>query len=106
MATTVDDIFAEFRDDARSMRDLGDRFERLIQAFLTKDPVYADLFSDVWMWSEWPDRNNKPATGIDPVARERADSPFQNGTFCSLKLRLTRLLIFLFSAWRFRYPLK
>ena len=39
--------------------------------YLLTDPQYADLFSDVWLWSEWPDRWG-PDTGIDLVARERA----------------------------------
>lgn len=72
MSTSIHDILDEFRDDARHNRDLGDRFESLVRAFLTKDPVYADLFSDVWLWMEWPDRKGKGDTGIDIVAQERA----------------------------------
>jgi predicted helicase len=76
MSNTIYGILQELRDDARNNRDLGDKFERLIQAFLTKDPYYADLFSDVWLWMEWPDRGNKPDTGIDLVARERDDPEY------------------------------
>jgi len=53
-AITLDTILTQFRDDARNNRDLGDRFERMIQQFLRVDPLYAALFSEVWMWNEWP----------------------------------------------------
>lgn len=72
MKQTIHDILAIFHEEARSKRDLGDKFERLIASFLTKDPLYAELYSDVWLWMEWPGRNNKPDTGIDLVAKERA----------------------------------
>ena len=70
LTSSIHDILAELRDDARNNRDLGDKFERLIQAFLSKDPYYADLFSDVWLWMEWPDRaEGLPAFCCDLAAR-------------------------------------
>ena len=71
MATTVRDILAEFREAAYHKRDMGDRFERLFANYLHTEPYYKDRFSDVWMWSEWPGRGNRPDTGIDLVAKER-----------------------------------
>jgi predicted helicase len=73
---SVKDILNFFREEARNNRDLGDKFERLIAAFLTKDPYYANHYSNVWLWSEWPGRNNQPDTGIDLVAQERATGDF------------------------------
>jgi predicted helicase len=73
---TIKDILEYFREEARNNRDLGDKFERLIAAFLTKDPYYANHFSNVWLWMEWPGRNNMPDTGIDLVAQERATGDF------------------------------
>ena len=73
---TIKDILEYFREEARNNRDLGDKFERLIAAFLTKDPYYANHFSDVWLWMEWPGRNNMGDTGIDLVAQERATGDF------------------------------
>jgi len=55
---TLQSLLTQLRDDARNNRDLGDRFERLIQQLLLIDPLYAGLFSDVWMWNEWPDKKN------------------------------------------------
>ena len=76
MKQTIQDILEIFREEAASNRDLGDKFERLIASFLTKDPYYANHFSNVWLWMEWPGRNNQPDTGIDLVAQERATGDF------------------------------
>lgn len=70
--TTIHDILEEFRQEAESKRDLGDRFERLMQAYFKIDPYYQDLFSNVWLWMEYPKRGDAPDTGIDLVAEERA----------------------------------
>ena len=51
-ARTIHHILAQFRDEATSNRDLGDRFERLICRYLELDPLYADRFSHVWMWND------------------------------------------------------
>ena len=59
-----------FREHAGSEREKGELFERLMQAYLRIDPVFADQFSDVWLWAEYPDRGNRPDTGIDLVARD------------------------------------
>ena len=44
---TVHDILEYFREEAANNRDLGDKFERLFAAYLTKDPYYANHFSNV-----------------------------------------------------------
>ena len=56
MKQTIHDILEYFREEARNNRDLGDKFERLIAAHLTKDAYYANHFSDVWLWMECPAR--------------------------------------------------
>lgn len=70
--TSLGHILAQFRDDARNNRDLGDRFERMMQQFFRVDPLYAALFSDVWMWNEWPRKGQVGDVGIDLVAQHRA----------------------------------
>lgn len=69
-------ILEQFRDDARNNRDLGDRFERMIQQFLRVDPLYAALFSEVWLWNEWPLKGQVGDIGIDLVAQDRATGEF------------------------------
>ena len=69
--TSVSDILTELRATASDNRDLGDRFERLMVAYLQTDPLYADRYSNVWRWVDWPDRGVETDTGIDLVAEER-----------------------------------
>lgn len=71
MATTIHDILSQLRASALDERDKGDKFERLMQGYFRTDPQWAQQFSDVWLWSEWPGRDGKPDTGIDLVAKER-----------------------------------
>ncbi len=71
MTTSIHDILSELRSVAYDERDKGDRFERLMQAYLTIEPAYQQLYSDVWMWKDYPERNGRKDTGIDLVARAR-----------------------------------
>lgn len=80
--TTIHALLEQFREAATSNRELGDKFERLIANYLVTDPIYASLYSDVWLWSEWPDRKNKPDTGIDLVAKKRA-----TGDYCAIQCK-------------------
>jgi predicted helicase len=68
---TIYDVLDQLRASATSEADKGSRLERLFKAYLQIDPVYADQFSDVWLWNEWPDRGGKHDTGIDLVAKDR-----------------------------------
>ena len=65
-----DKILEKYRKISFSERDKGDRFERLIQAYLRTDPRYAYLFKNVWLWNEFPQRGDFGGkdTGIDLVA--------------------------------------
>ena len=51
---TFQDILAKYRAISFSERDKGDRFERLMQAFLQTVPWYAGMFRHVWLWREFP----------------------------------------------------
>lgn len=73
---SLGEILAQFRDDARNNRDLGDRFERMMQQFFRVDPLYAGLFSEVWMWNEWPLKGQVGDVGIDLVAQHRATGEY------------------------------
>lgn len=68
--TPFQTILKQYRDLSFSERDKGDRFERLMQAYLQTDPKYADQFKYVWMWNEFPARKDFGGqdTGIDLVA--------------------------------------
>ena len=68
--TSLKKIIKQYSDYSFSERDKGDRFERLIQAYLKTDPKYATLFAEVWMWNEFPHREELSGKdiGIDLVA--------------------------------------
>lgn len=68
---TIYDILKEFRDESFSEKYKGIRFERLMRAWLKTDPRYTDLFETVWLWEEFPFRDELGGTdtGIDLVAR-------------------------------------
>ena len=72
MTVTIHDVLDDLRADALDERDKGDRFERFVATYLRTEPEWVQRFSDVWLWSEWPDRGNRTDTGIDLVA-QRAD---------------------------------
>lgn len=63
-------VLDKYRKISFSERDKGDRFERLMQAYLKTDPKYAYLFKKVWLWNEFPGREDLGGgdTGIDLVA--------------------------------------
>lgn len=63
-------ILDKYRKISFSERDKGDRFERLMQAYLLTDPKYADLFKKVYLWNEFPGKKDLGGgdTGIDLVA--------------------------------------
>lgn len=68
---TFKSILEKFRKYALSERDKGNKFEKLMQAYLQTDPKYATLFSRVWLWNEFPFRKDFGGkdTGVDLVAK-------------------------------------
>ena len=63
-------VLEKYRKISFSERDKGDRFERLMQAYLRTDPKYAYRFKNVWLWNEFPGKLDLGGgdTGIDLVA--------------------------------------
>ena len=51
---TFDDILEKIRKESANTRDLGDRFEKITEAFLKTDKLYANRFHKVWLWKSWP----------------------------------------------------
>jgi predicted helicase len=70
-STTFDSVLDQLYFSAKTERDKGTKFERLVKRYLELEPKYADQFSDVWLWTEWPGRNGQVDTGIDLVAKDR-----------------------------------
>ena len=68
---TIDELLIKYRDENISERDKGAKFERLMKNFLMTNPVYRGKFSDVWLWSEFPFRDELGIVdlGIDIVCK-------------------------------------
>jgi predicted helicase len=66
-------ILEKYRKLSFSERDKGDRFERLMQAYLLTEPQYSGKFSNVWMWNDFPGRKDFGGkdVGIDMVAKTK-----------------------------------
>lgn len=63
-------VLEKYRKISFTEKDKGSRFERLMQAYLKTDPKYAFKFKHVWLWEEFPAKNDLGGsdTGIDLVA--------------------------------------
>ncbi|RXR20189.1 DEAD/DEAH box helicase [Flavobacterium stagni] len=63
-------ILDKYRKISFSQKDKGERFERLMQGYLQTEPIYASKFKKVWLWNEFPGKNDLGGTdtGIDLVA--------------------------------------
>lgn len=81
--------FQEALDQLRSISDTtfqqGRLFERLMKAYLSKDPLYKDRFSTVQLWSEWAATQpgfHGTDTGIDIVADDML-----TGGYCAIQCK-------------------
>lgn len=76
--SALDDLISSYRDAAVTKREKGTYFERLVQAYLTFDPVQREEISQVWTWADWAKENgwNGKDVGIDLVAKLRNEEGF------------------------------
>jgi predicted helicase len=70
MSTSFLKVLEKYRKISFSEKDKGERFERLMKAYLLTDPKYAYKFKKVWLWIEFPGKQDLGGndTGIDLVA--------------------------------------
>ena len=70
---SFEQIIEKYRENSTSERNKGDKFERLMQAYLLTKPTYKNLLSDVWLWADFPYKaqfgTGGKDTGIDLVCR-------------------------------------
>ena len=72
MSMSFQTVIDKYRSSAFSLRNQGDRFERLMQAFLRTYQLYDGKFEKVWLWSEFPYRyefGSGQDIGIDLVGK-------------------------------------
>ncbi|MDQ2815446.1 MAG: DEAD/DEAH box helicase family protein [Actinomycetota bacterium] len=81
--TTVHDVLRMIRETSATNHERGSRFEKLMRSYLGIDPAWAEQFSKVWLWADWPGAAaNKQDTGIDLVAQDR-----ETGGFCAIQCK-------------------
>ena len=68
---TFDEILSKYRSDSESKFEQGTKFEQLMKRFLQVYPMYRGKFSDIWLWNEFPYRDEISGKdiGIDLVTR-------------------------------------
>ena len=71
MMTSLQKLLDSYRQAATTEREKGTYFEELILCYLRNEATYRDLYSDVWMYSDWAKIQglDKRDTGIDLVAK-------------------------------------
>lgn len=75
---SIHDVLEQYRKVAFDEYDKGSHFEKLMQAFLRTEPQYAELYDQVWRWSEHPERGRITPGPVVSVVGER------QGTTCRL----------------------
>ncbi|MHB1115178.1 DEAD/DEAH box helicase [Sideroxydans sp.] len=71
MMTSLQKLLDSYRQAATTEREKGTYFEELILCYLRNEATYRDLYSEVWMYSDWAELQglDKRDTGIDLVAK-------------------------------------
>lgn len=74
--TALQTLLNTYREHAKTQREKGTYFEKLIQSYFTTEPFYKDQYENVWMYTDWakePDAishgMNPKDTGIDLIAK-------------------------------------
>ncbi len=71
--SALKNLLNSYRQNSVSEREKGTYFEELVRTYLTNEPTYADLYSDVWMYADWAKSYGRDArdVGIDLIAKTR-----------------------------------
>ncbi len=69
--SALQSILSKYRSESASEREKGTYFEELILTYFRYEATYRDLYSDVWLYSDWAKAQGLDGrdTGIDLVAK-------------------------------------
>lgn len=70
--TTFRQLLHEFEEASTSTVDKGRIFEDFCQQFFKNEPIYQQMFDEVWLWQQWLGREGETDSGVDLVARQRS----------------------------------
>ena len=76
--TPLQQILETYRSTAKTEREKGTYFEELIRTYFRYEATYADLYSDVWLYSDWAKEQGLDGrdTGIDLVAKTQGTNEY------------------------------
>jgi len=76
--SALQNLLNTFRNVSVTEREKGTYFEELIRTYFRHEATYADLYDEVWLYSDWAKEQGKDGrdVGIDLVARTRVDGEF------------------------------
>ncbi|MCU0751017.1 MAG: restriction endonuclease [Akkermansiaceae bacterium] len=81
--TPLQKILAAYRATSQTEREKGTYFEELIRTYFRNEPRFVDLYSDVWLYTDWAKEIGGPQfhlsakdTGIDLVAKTAGTEEF------------------------------
>jgi predicted helicase len=76
--TPLQSILNEYRTASQTEREKGNYFEELIVTYFRYEATYADLYSDVWLYSDWAKEQGLDGrdTGIDLVAKTQGTNEY------------------------------
>lgn len=71
-------LLDSYRQASQTEREKGTYFEELIRTYFRYEATYADLYSDVWLYSEWAKEQGLDSrdTGIDLVAKTQGTNEY------------------------------
>ena len=88
MTTRFDALLDEIREIARSKKDVGDRFEEIVQVYVNHDSQMQQSYSEAMPWKDWVIKHKQKWSikddGIDIVARNRDD---RKGNFAAIQAK-------------------
>ena len=84
---TFNELLDKYRAISFSEHDKGSRFEALMKNFLLTYPEYREKFSNVWLWNDFPFRDELGTVdlGIDIVCKTF------NGDFWAVQCKILSL---------------
>lgn len=65
---TLQKLLKKLRESFSNERDKGTAFEKITKIYLENEPKYKSILKHVWMWKDFPYRENIGDVGIDLVA--------------------------------------
>jgi predicted helicase len=79
--TALQNILNAYREESHTEREKGTYFEELICTYFRHEATYADLYSDVWLFSDWAKAHpefgiSAKDTGVDLVALTRGSNEY------------------------------